>query len=74
MDDMAEVQEEQQEITEALGGAMMGGDVMDDMDLLDELGELEEGMLDEDLAGMGSVPSALPAGYGAAGAPASSSS
>ena len=59
---MAEVMEEQQEITDALSMGMGGEDVMDDMDLLDELGELEEGMLDEELAGMGAVPTSQPVG------------
>ena len=63
MDDVQETMEEQEEIGQALSqGFGLGGDVMDDMELLDELGELEEGMLDDELAGLAPVPQMQPTG------------
>jgi hypothetical protein len=63
MDDVQETMEEQEEIGQALSqGFGLGGDVMDDMDLQDELAELEEGMLDDELAGLAPVPQMQPTG------------
>jgi hypothetical protein len=63
MDDVQETMADQEEIGQALSqGFGLGGDVMDDMELLDELGELEEGMLDDELAGLAPVPQMQPTG------------
>ena len=63
MDDVAETMAEQEEIGQALSeGFGLGGDVMDDVDLQDELAELEEGMLDDELAGLAPVPQMQPTG------------
>ena len=68
MDDVTEQMEEMTEITDALSMGFGGVDVMEDDDLLGELDGLEEEMLDEELAGMGAVPAALPVGMAMGGA------
>ena len=63
MDDVQETMQEQEEIGQALSqGFGLGGDVMDDVELLDDLAELEEGMLDDELAGLAPVPQMQPTG------------
>ena len=74
MDDIAEQQQDQEEITDALaqgiGGGLMG--LMDDEDLLGELDELEAEDLDAQLLDLGPVASGPVAGVAApvAAAPA----
>ena len=68
MDDIAEQQQDQEEITDALaqgiGGGLMG--LMDDEDLLGELDELEAEDLDAQLLDLGPVASGPIAGVGVA--------
>lgn len=55
MEEVRETMEEQQEIGEVLAGGLTG-DVMEDPELLGELEELEDDLLDEQLAGLAPVP------------------
>ena len=68
LDDIAEQQQDQEEITDALaqgiGGGLMG--LMDDEDLLGELDELEAEDLDAQLLDLGPVASGPIAGVGVA--------
>lgn len=64
MDDVADIRAEQEEISEALGGGMALD--LDDPELLGELEDLEEGMLDEQLAGLDAAPVGVAGGAVAA--------